>query len=201
MTARDHNPASRGDGAALVEVPRCRWAKADPLLAAYHDTEWGVPEREPRALWEKLMLDGFQAGLAWITILRKREAFRTAFAGFHPAKVARFGDKEVATLLANKGIVRSRAKIEATVGNARAFLAMREADEDFAAFAWGFVGGAPIVSDGGQPPTRSAASEALSGALKKRGFKFAGPVIVYAWMQACGLVDDHEAHCFRRRGF
>jgi len=177
---------------------RCRWATGDPLLTAYHDAEWGVPERDPRALWEKLMLDGFQAGLAWITILRKRDAFRRAFAGFDPDRVARFDEADVARLLADPGIVRSRSKIEATIGNARAYCAMRDGGEDFAAFAWGFVGGAPIVGDGRTILARSPQSEALSVALKKRGFKFVGPVIVYAWMQACGLVDDHEEHCFRR---
>ena len=178
--------------------PRCRWAESDPLLAAYHDAEWGVPERDARALWEKLMLDGFQAGLAWITILRKRDAFRAAFAGFDPERVARFEERDVTRLLADAGIVRSRAKIEATIGNARAYLAIRDAGEDFAGFAWGFVDGTPIVGDGQTPLTRSAASEALSAALKGQGFKFVGPVIVCAWMQACGLVDDHEARCFRR---
>ena len=183
-----------------IDVCRCRWAQNDPVLAAYHDAEWGVPERDSRALWEKLMLDGFQAGLAWITILRKREAFRAAFAGFDPARVARFGEAEVAAMLDDTGIVRSRAKIEATIGNARAYLAMREAGEDFADFAWGFVDGVPVLGDGEKALTRSPASEALSAALKERGFKFVGPVIVYAWMQACGLVDDHESACFRHRG-
>ncbi len=118
----------------ISDVTRCRWAQSDPLLAAYHDAEWGVPERDPRALWEKLMLDGFQAGLAWITILRKRDAFRAAFAGFDPETVAGFGEDDVTAMLANAGIVRSRAKIEATIGNARAYLAMRDAGEDFADF-------------------------------------------------------------------
>jgi len=181
-----------------TERSRCRWAQGDPLLTAYHDAEWGVPERNPRALWEKLMLDGFQAGLAWITILRKRDAFRDAFAGFDPDIVAQFGEPDIATMLGNAGIVRSRAKIEATIGNARAYLAMRNAGEDFADFVWGFVDGTPVIGDGEKALTRSPASEALSAALKQRGFKFVGPVIVYAWMQACGLVDDHETCCFRR---
>ena len=179
--------------------PRCRWAEGDALLTAYHDAEWGVPERDPRALWEKLVLDGFQAGLAWITILRKRDAFRAAFAGFDPTRVARFDDEDVERLLGDAGIVRSRSKIEAAIGNARAYLAMRDAGEDFADFAWAFVAGAPVVGDGRKALTRSPQSEALSAALKKRGFKFCGPVIVYAWMQACGLVDDHEERCFRRK--
>ncbi|GAA0657347.1 DNA-3-methyladenine glycosylase I [Sphingomonas insulae] len=169
------------------------------MLAAYHDAEWGVAEHDARALWEKLMLDGFQAGLAWITILRKRDAFRAAFAGFDPARVARFGPGDVDRLMADAGIVRSRAKIEATIGNARAFLAMRAAGEDFAAFCWSFVDGRPIVNGDDAPRTRSPASEALSAALKARGFTFVGPVIVYAWMQACGLVDDHEPQCFAHR--
>ncbi|KQN30332.1 DNA-3-methyladenine glycosylase [Sphingomonas sp. Leaf34] len=183
----------------VADLCRCRWAQSDPLLAAYHDAEWGVAERDARALWEKLMLDGFQAGLAWITILRKRKAFRAAFAGFDPVRVARFGEPEIAAMLDNAGIVRSRAKIEATIGNAHAYLAMRDAGEDFADFAWRFVDGVPVIGDGEKALTQSPVSEALSAALKARGFKFVGPVIVYAWMQACGLVDDHETACFRRR--
>jgi DNA-3-methyladenine glycosylase I len=179
-------------------LQRCRWAEGDPLLSAYHDEEWGVPERDSRALWEKLMLDGFQAGLAWITILRKRDAFRAAFAGFDPAIVARFGPADVERLLADPGIVRSRAKIEATIGNARAYLAMQAAGEDFSEFIWSIAGGAPVRGDGVTAHTKTALSEAISVALRKRGFKFVGPVIVYAWMQATGIVDDHTAHCFRR---
>jgi DNA-3-methyladenine glycosylase I len=179
-------------------LQRCRWAANDPLLAAYHDAEWGVPETDARALWEKLMLDGFQAGLAWITILRKRDAFRAAFAGFDPEQVARFGEADVARLLGDAGIVRSRAKIEATIRNARAFLAMRDAGEDFSGFAWEAVGGKPLVGDGTGPTSRSAAADRLSAALKRRGFSFVGPVIVHAWMQATGLVNDHELGCFRR---
>jgi DNA-3-methyladenine glycosylase I len=178
---------------------RCRWADSDPLMRAYHDEEWGFPERDSRALWEKLMLDGFQAGLSWITILRKRDAFREAFAGFDPEAVSRFSDTDVARLLLNAGIVRSRAKIEAVIGNARAFLAMQAAGEDFSAFVWSMVNGAPIRGDGVHVPASTPLSEAMSVALKKRGFKFVGPVIVYAWMQAVGLVDDHTSDCFRRR--
>jgi DNA-3-methyladenine glycosylase I len=165
-------------------------------MAAYHDDEWGVPERDSRALWEKLILDGFQAGLSWSTILAKREAFRKAFRGFDPAKVARFTARDVERLLADPGIVRSRAKIEATIGNARAYLAMQEAGEDFSAFVWSHVGGTPKVG-GRERLTESPESAALSRALKARGFKFVGPVIVYAFMQAVGMVDDHEASCFR----
>jgi DNA-3-methyladenine glycosylase I len=184
-----------------TEQNRCAWADNDPLMRAYHDQEWGVPERDGRALWEKLMLDGFQAGLSWITILRKREAFRQGFQGFDPTIVAQFGAQDVERLLIDPGIVRSRAKIEATIGNARAYLAMAEAGEDFSAWVWGMAGGVPIrntrqsMSD---IPAKTPLSEAISVALKKRGFKFVGPVIVYAWMQATGIVDDHVAGCFRR---
>ena len=179
-------------------VHRCSWADSDPLLREYHDAEWGVPEYDSRALWEKLMLDGFQAGLSWLIILRKRDAFRSAFRNFHPEKVARFGEADIARLLGDAGIVRSRAKIEATIGSARAYLAMRDAGEDFSAFVWGMAGGRPIQNRGGVVAS-SPLSEALSKALKARGFKFVGPVIVYAWMQAVGIVNDHAAGCFRRK--
>lgn len=180
---------------------RCAWAESDPLLRAYHDEEWGVPERDSRALWEKLVLDGFQAGLSWITILRKREAFRQAFQGFDPRIIARYGPADVARLLDDAGIVRSRAKIEAAIGNARAYLAMEAAGEEFSTFVWRMAGGAPIRNDWqriGDIPAKTPLSEAISAALKKRGFKFAGPVIVYAWMQATGIVNDHVRDCFRR---
>jgi DNA-3-methyladenine glycosylase I len=167
-------------------------------MQAYHDQEWGVPEYDSRALWEKLMLDGFQAGLSWSIILRKREAFRKAFKQFDPEKVARFGARDVQRLLRDPGIVRSRAKIRATIAGARAYLAMREAGEDFSAFVWGLAGGKPIRNTG-PVPTQSALSERLSIELKKRGFSFVGPVIVYAWMQAVGIVDDHSTSCFRRQ--
>lgn len=178
---------------------RCTWAESDSLLRAYHDAEWGVPERDSRALWEKLMLDGFQAGLSWLTILRKRDAFRAAFRGFEPAVVARFGAKDVTRLLADASIVRSRAKIEATIGNARAYLAMQAAGEDFATFVWTMAGGRPIVLASASVPTKTPLSEEISKALKKRGFKFVGPVIVYAWMQATGICNDHTKGCFRRK--
>ncbi|MEO9129663.1 MAG: DNA-3-methyladenine glycosylase I [Sphingomonas sp.] len=181
-----------------MTLHRCAWADNDPLMRAYHDAEWGVPERDSRALWEKLMLDGFQAGLAWITILRKRDAFREMFKGFDPEIVARFDQADIDRLLGDARIVRSRAKIEATIGNARAFLAMREAGEDFSGFVWGMAGGKPIIGDGVQFPTKTPLSEEMSVALKKRGFKFVGPVIVYAWMQATGVVNDHSRGCFRR---
>ncbi len=177
---------------------RYTWAESDPLLRKYHDEEWGVPERDGRALWEKLMLDGFQAGLSWLTILRKREAFRKAFKGFNPAVVARFRTAEVNRLLNNPGIVRARAKIEATIGGARAYLAMQAAGEDFSTFVWTMAGGKPIRNKTGKVPAKTPLSEAISLALKKRGFKFVGPVIVYAWMQATGIVNDHVVGCFRR---
>jgi DNA-3-methyladenine glycosylase I len=184
-------------------VQRCSWAGSDPQLLAYHDTEWGVPEYDSRALWEKLMLDGFQAGLSWTIILRKREAFRKAFKKFDPEKVARFTEADVSRLLGDEGIVRSRAKIKATIGGARAYLEMRKAGEDFSAFVWDFVGGKPLQNPG-EVFAKTPLSEEISKALKKRGFKFVGPVIVYAWMQAVGIVNDHAAGCFRRkavRGF
>jgi DNA-3-methyladenine glycosylase I len=159
--------------------------------------EWGVPEHDSRKLWEKLMLDGFQAGLSWAIILHKREAFRKAFQNFEPGRVARFGASDVARLLGDEGIVRSRAKIEATVGGARAYLAMQAAGEPFSSFVWQFVKGRPI--QGTRPvPASTPLSEEISRNLKQRGFKFVGPVIVYAWMQAVGLVNDHSSECFRR---
>ncbi len=182
-------------------INRCTWAESDPLMRAYHDEEWGVPIRDSRALWAKLMLDGFQAGLAWITILRKRDAFLQAFQGFDPEVVARFGEEDVARLLQDAGIVRSRAKIEATIGNAQAYLAMQAAGEDFSTLVWTLAGGAPIRTirqHGGEIPAKTSLSEEISAALKQRGFKFVGPVIVYAWMQAVGIVNDHTADCFRR---
>jgi DNA-3-methyladenine glycosylase I len=178
-------------------VRRCAWSESDPLMQKYHDTEWGVPEYNSRALWEKLMLDGFQAGLSWSTILKKREAFRKAFKNFDPEIVAKFSDADVTRLLEDVGIVRSRAKIEATIGGARAYLAMQKAGEDFSKFIWDMAGGSPIKNSGPMP-TKSALSEEISKALKQRGFKFVGPVIVYAWMQAVGIVNDHSPDCFRR---
>jgi DNA-3-methyladenine glycosylase I len=189
----------------VIPVPdaarcRCAWPGNDPLYCAYHDTEWGVPERDSRALWEKLVLDGFQAGLAWITILRKREAFRAAFGGFDPEVVARYGDADIERLLGDAGIVRSRAKIAATVGNARAYLAMRDGGEPFADFIWSFTDGRPVQNAWtamAQVPAQTPLALELSKALKARGFKFAGPVIVYAFLQATGVVNDHVVDCFR----
>ncbi|WP_159996372.1 DNA-3-methyladenine glycosylase I [Roseomonas sp. 18066] len=183
----------------MGEVMRCRWANGDALMQQYHDQEWGVPLRDSRALWEMLMLEGFQAGLSWITILRRREGFRAAFRDFDPVAVAAFGPADVDRLMGDAGIIRARAKIEATIGNARAYLAMQAAGDDFGEFAWGFVDGVPLVGDGVALPAKTPLSEAMSVALKKRGFKFVGPVIVYAWMQAVGLVDDHAEDCFCRQ--
>lgn len=179
---------------------RCAWCGTDPLYVAYHDTEWGVPERDARALWEKLVLDGFQAGLAWITILRKREAFRAAFDGFAPEKVARYGEADRARLLADPGIVRSAAKIEATIRGARIWCDMRERGEDFAGWLWSFVDGQPIQNAWdrmAQVPAQTPQSVEMARALKARGFRFCGPVIVYAFMQATGMVNDHVTGCFR----
>ncbi|WP_375194509.1 DNA-3-methyladenine glycosylase I [Sphingobium sp.] len=181
-----------------MERVRCGWAGTDPLYCAYHDEEWGVPERDSRMLWETLMLEGFQAGLSWITILRKREGFRAAFAGFDPDRVAAFGEADVGRLMADPGIVRARAKIEATIRGAQIFCAMRDRGEDFSAYAWGFVNGKPIRNDGVTVPAKTDLSETISRDLKRRGFKFVGPTIVYAWMQAVGMVDDHAQTCFRR---
>jgi DNA-3-methyladenine glycosylase I len=181
---------------------RCGWRgmAGDPLYEAYHDTEWGVPEYDSRALWEKLVLDGFQAGLAWITILRKREAFRAAFDNFDPEKVALYGEADRARLMADAGIVRSNAKIDAAIQSAKIYLAMRDAGEDFSEFCWAFTGGKPIqtnFTEIGQVPAKTALAEEIAAALKAKGFKFVGPVIVYAWMQAVGMVNDHLTCCFR----
>ncbi|GAA08793.1 DNA-3-methyladenine glycosylase I [Acetobacter senegalensis] len=178
-------------------LPRCKWAQTNPLLRTYHDEEWGAPVKDSRALWEMLMLEGFQAGLSWLTVLRRREGFRKAFAEFDPEQVALFDSHDVERLMADAGIIRARAKIEATIGNARAYLAMQAGGEDFASFTWGMVPDAPIRNTTGQVLTQSPHSVALSKALKERGFKFVGPVIVYAWMQAVGMVDDHDPTCFR----
>jgi len=178
---------------------RCAWCGTDPLYVEYHDTDWGVPEHDARALWEKLVLDGFQAGLAWITILRKRETMRAAFAGFDPDVVAKFDDDDRARLMADPGIIRSRAKIEAAIRGAQIFVEMRDNGEDFSAWLWSFVDGKPVQGErvGGDIPTQTKASVAMAKALKKRGFNFCGPVIVYAFMQATGMVNDHVAGCFR----
>jgi DNA-3-methyladenine glycosylase I len=176
---------------------RCTWAENDPLMRDYHDTEWGVPVRDSRALWELLMLEGFQAGLAWIIVLRKRDAFRKAFKGFDPAKVARFKEADITRLLQDPDIIRSLAKIEATIHAARIYLEMQKSGDDFSKFLWGIAGGKPIRTEGPIPAQTPLAVE-MSKQLKKRGFKFVGPVIVYAFMQAAGMVNDHSPNCFRR---
>lgn len=186
----------------MTDLP-CLWAPAhDALYRAYHDTEWGVPERDPRALWEKLQLDGMQAGLSWITILRKRETIREEFDQFDPEKLARWTEKRATKALLNPGIIRSPKKIEAVIGNARLYLSMMERGEDFSDYCWGFVGGKPIVNrwkNYRDAPTFTDWSETMSKNLKKRGFKFVGPTIVYAWAQAVGMVNDHELGCPRHK--
>lgn len=182
---------------------RCGWADPkQPLYIGYHDEEWGVPERDSGALWEKLVLDGFQAGLSWITILKKREDFRRAFAGFDPERVARFSGADRSRLLADPTIVRSPAKIDAAIAGARIFLDMRVRGEDFAEFLWAFCGGRPIQNgwrSRSDVPSQSPEAVEMSKALKSRGFKFCGPVIVYAFMQAVGMVNDHLVTCPRHR--
>jgi DNA-3-methyladenine glycosylase I len=178
------------------EVVRCEWAGSDPLYVAYHDTEWGVPIRDPRRLFELLCLEGAQAGLAWITILRKRDGYRSAFDGFDPARIAAYTDADRARLLADARIVRNRAKVDAFIGNARAMLEV----EDFAGLLWSFVDGRPIVNAWRameQIPASTDASEAMSRELRRRGFRFVGPTICYAFMQSAGMVDDHVVGCFR----
>jgi DNA-3-methyladenine glycosylase I len=179
---------------------RCPWPGTDPVYVAYHDDEWGVPERDDRALYEKLVLDGFQAGLSWITILRKRDAFRRAFDNFAPEKIARYQPKKIAALMKDAGIVRNRMKIEGAIASARAWLEMMEMGDGFSAFLWGFVDGEPIVNRYkamSQVPAETALSRAISKELKLRGFKFCGPTIVYAFMQATGMVNDHLTSCHR----
>lgn len=178
---------------------RCFWAGTDPLYVEYHDREWGVPEWDDRALFEKLILDGFQAGLSWITILRKRENFRKAFQGFSPEKMARFDTRKIETLMRDSGIVRNRAKIESSVGSARAWLKIQEGG-GFSNFVWDFVGGVPVqnkLRSRADLQTETEASRKLSKALKKAGLNFCGPTIVYAFMQAVGMVNDHAVGCFR----
>jgi DNA-3-methyladenine glycosylase I len=183
-------------------LTRCGWAGGDPIYQAYHDTEWGVPEYDSRALWEKLILDGFQAGLSWITILKNRDNFRAAFADFDPNIVASWGEKEVAWLLTDAGIIRHRGKIEATITNARTWQKIEQA-QGFDNFLWGYVEGKPLVNQWAtqsEVPAQTALSQQVSKDLKKAGFKFCGPTIVYAFMQACGLIDDHlvDCHCRSR---
>ena len=178
----------------------CPWPGTDPLYVAYHDEEWGVPERDDRALYEKLVLDGFQAGLSWITILRKREAFRLAFDGFDPERIARYPKRKLEALMRDEGIVRNRMKIEGAIASARAWLEIMETGAGFAPFLWDFVGGRPLVNrykKMSEVPAETELSRTISKELKARGFKFCGPTIIYAFMQATGMVNDHLTGCPR----
>jgi len=181
---------------------RCKWPGEDPLYVAYHDEEWGVHEHDDQALFEKLILDGFQAGLSWITILRKRDNFRRAFSEFDPEKIARYRKRKIESLLKDAGIVRNRQKVEATISNARAYLELMEEVGSFDDFLWQFTGGKTKVNKWrrmSQLPAKTRESEAMSKALLARGFRFVGPTICYAFMQAVGMVNDHTADCFRYR--
>jgi DNA-3-methyladenine glycosylase I len=180
--------------------PRCFWVSSDPLYVAYHDEEWGVPVRDERKLFEMLILEGAQAGLSWITILRRRATYREAFDGFDAAKIAAYGPDKISALMTNEGIIRNRAKIEATIANARAFLQLRDEPGGFSGFLWKFVGGAPLQNrrkERSDVPAETAESKAMSKELRKRGFTFVGPTICYAFMQAVGMVNDHQVSCFR----
>ena len=185
---------------AQDRLPRCPWPKGDPIYVAYHDEEWGVPEFDDQALDEKLILDGFQAGLSWITILRKRENFRRAFDGFQPELIARYGPKKVAALMADAGIVRNRAKIEGAILSARAYLDLMERGPGFSARLWDFLDGRPKTNrfrSVSQIPAQTELSQQISKELTRLGFKFVGPTIVYAFMQAVGMVNDHLVKCYR----
>jgi DNA-3-methyladenine glycosylase I len=182
-------------------LKRCFWAGEDPLMVAYHDEEWGVPIHDDRRWYEKLTLDGAQAGLSWMTILKKREGYRDAFGGFDAAAVARFTERDAARLMQHPGIVRNRLKIKSAIGNARAFLAIAAEHGSFDAWIWDFIGGRPIAGNRrgrGDMPARTTLSDKLSAELRRRGFTFVGSTIVYAFMQAAGLVNDHTLGCFRR---
>lgn len=182
---------------------RCGWCTTDPLYQAYHDTEWGVPIHDDRVLFEFLILEGAQAGLSWITILRRREAYRRAFAGFDPTAVAAFTDADLARLLQDEGIIRNRLKVSSARDNAQAFLRVQAEYGSFDAYVWSFIGGKPRVNRPAslaEVPAVTPEAEALSRDLKRRGFRFVGPTIMYAFMQATGMVDDHVATCWKRRG-
>ncbi len=180
-----------------TDLPRCRWAASEPLFFDYHDREWGTPVHDDRLLFEMLNLEGAQAGLSWLTILKKREAYRAAFHGFDAAKIARYGERDKARLLGDAGIVRNRAKIDAAVANAKAFLEVCEHAGSFDEFIWRFVDHVPLPRSRRRRATQ--VSEALSGELARRGFKFVGPTICFAFMQAVGLLDDHEPACWRSK--
>lgn len=184
----------------MIEKTRCAWCGTDPLYVHYHDTEWGVPEYGDRQLFAKLILDGAQAGLSWITILRKRNSYWQAFDQFDPGQIARYDDAKIAQLLQNPGIVRNRLKVQSAVKNARGYLDIMEHEGSFSRFLWGFVDGRPLQNNWrtlSDVPTETAVSQAMSKALKKRGFSFVGPTIIYAFMQAVGMVNDHVVGCFR----
>ena len=183
-----------------MDQQRCQWVGSHPLEIAYHDTEWGVPVHDDRRLYESLILEGAQAGLSWLTVLKKRESYREAFAGFDPAEVARFDEARVATLLGNPGIIRNRLKVRSAIQNAQAFLKIQEDDGTFDAYVWRFVEGVPKVNRWRsltEIPAQTPESERMSKDLKKRGFNFVGPTICYAFMQAVGLVNDHTVDCYR----
>ena len=195
MSTEPHYPDS---------LARCPWVSQDPLYIDYHDREWGVPVQDDRALFEKLVLDGFQAGLSWIIILRKRDNFRRAFDGFDPAKIARYAPRRVERLMQDAGIVRNRSKIEGAILSARAWLQIMENERGFAKLLWGFVGGRPLINHWRsirQVPAETDVSRTMSKALVERGFKFVGPTIVYAFMQAVGMVNDHLVTCHRHPDF
>lgn len=180
-----------------TDLPRCSWACGSDMMIRYHDSEWGVPVKDGRLLWETLMLEGFQAGLSWEIILKKRDAFREAFEGFDPKKVAQFDEAKILSLMDNAAIVRSRAKIEATIQGAKIFNQMQETGQDFSAYCWSFTQGKVLL--GSFVNARTDLSETISKAFKKKGFKFVGPTIVYAWMQAVGITNDHSIECYRAR--
>ncbi len=184
-----------------IEIHRCGWGIKEPLLQLYHDTEWGVPKHDDRRLFEDIVLDGAQAGLSWATVLRKRENYRKAFNNFDAAKIARYSERKIQSLLKDEGIIRNRLKVESAVKNARAFLKVREEFGTFDAYLWRFVGGKTIVNRWNslsEIPVRTEVSDALSADLRKRGFTFVGSTICYAFMQAVGMVNDHTVKCFRR---
>ena len=187
---------------AIDEKPRCAWATSDPLYRRYHDREWGVPVHDDRRLFEMLILEGMQAGLSWITILKKRDNFRRAFDRFNPTAIARYDRKKIASLLRDDGIIRNRLKIESAIGNAQAYLRIKEETESFDAYLWRFVNGVPRQNLRKSPanvPPRTPESDALSRDLRSRGFRFVGSTICYAFMQAVGMVNDHLTGCFRYR--
>lgn len=202
----DGSRASRGRPDAMIRAVtgarRCPWAGTDPLYVEYHDREWGIPSRDERHLFEMLLLEGAQAGLSWITVLRKRESYRAAFAGFDPEAVSRFGPRDVARLLADPGIVRNRLKVASAIGNARAFLDLKAEQGSFAGWLWAHVDGRPVVNafrEMREVPAKTPLAERISKELRRSGFRFVGPTFVYAWLQAVGVVNDHLVGCPARR--